>query len=210
MKTTEIRSAYDRLAGAASMLDQQIAETKKTVRRIKHDMINIEHARVVIQKVAQQTQKQLEYHISELVSLALQSIFPEPYSMKLQFELKRGRSEAALLFEKDGSVVDPILSSGGGPIDVASFALRVCVLTIHRPNLRRTIVLDEPFRFVSRDLQEKAGDLLCELSKKLNLQFIVVTHEQKLIEKADRAFEVTIKKGISSVRRLDGHKQNVV
>ena len=61
------------------------------------------------------------------------------------------------------------------------------------------IVLDEPFRFVSRDLQVKAGQMVKELAERLDLQFIVVTHNKDLIEAADRVFEVSLKDGESRV-----------
>ena len=47
--------------------------------------------------------------------------------------------------------------------------------------------------------QEHASIMLKELSQKLGLQFIIVTHEPVLANYADRIFEVKIRKGISKV-----------
>jgi DNA repair exonuclease SbcCD ATPase subunit len=62
------------------------------------------------------------------------------------------------------------------------------------------IILDEPFKFISRDLQERAGEILKTLSKKMNLQILMVTHIPEFIEVADKVFEVKKNdKGISRV-----------
>jgi DNA repair exonuclease SbcCD ATPase subunit len=61
------------------------------------------------------------------------------------------------------------------------------------------IILDEPFRFLSKDLQPRAGEMMNKLCKSLGLQIICVTHSQEIIENSDRIFEVTIKDGISKI-----------
>jgi DNA repair exonuclease SbcCD ATPase subunit len=68
------------------------------------------------------------------------------------------------------------------------------------PRTRNTIILDEPFRFLSEDHQEQAGNMMKEISRKLNLQILYITHNPILAEVADRTFNVSIKKGISFVK----------
>jgi len=61
------------------------------------------------------------------------------------------------------------------------------------------IVLDEPFRFLSKDLQPKAGIMLSQLSENLGIQFIMVTHNEAFVEQADTVIEVSQGKGVSRV-----------
>jgi DNA repair exonuclease SbcCD ATPase subunit len=62
------------------------------------------------------------------------------------------------------------------------------------------IILDEPFKFISRDLQERAGEILKKLSEKMKLQIIMVTHIPEFIEVADKVFEVRKnEKGVSRI-----------
>jgi ABC-type lipoprotein export system ATPase subunit len=70
---------------------------------------------------------------------------------------------------------------------------------MNRPHTRPVIILDEPLRFLSVDLQERASIMIKEISKKLGLQFIIITHEQTLASYADRVFETRIRKGITKV-----------
>jgi DNA repair exonuclease SbcCD ATPase subunit len=91
---------------------------------------------------------------------------------------------------KDGEEIDPMTASGGGVVHVASFALRIAMWSLQRPRPRETILLDEPFHFLSRDLQPKASELLKVISKRLGIQFVIVTHDDSLTEAADKVFEV--------------------
>ena len=50
-------------------------------------------------------------------------------------------------------------------------------------------------------MQSKASELLKELSDKLDLQFIVVSHTPSLAGTANRVFKVVQKDGVSTVRR---------
>jgi DNA repair exonuclease SbcCD ATPase subunit len=84
-------------------------------------------------------------------------------------------------------------------VDLAAFALRVALWRISSPALRPTIVLDEPFKHLSEDLQPKASALLKEVSSRLGVQFIMVTHSEELVESADRVFQVSLRRGMSRV-----------
>jgi DNA repair exonuclease SbcCD ATPase subunit len=89
-----------------------------------------------------------------------------------------------------------------GAVDVASFALRIASWSMARPRTDNVIILDEPFRFLSENYQERASNMLREVSQKLGIQLIIVTHETVLTTSADRIFEVSIKKGISQIKVL--------
>jgi len=195
------RNEIERLKGKQNHLHFQLNNNRKKAKKTKILLKRIESAQTIIQTVAQLTQKQLEYRISELVTLSMRAIFQEPYELKLKFEPKRGKTEARLLFIRDGEEFDPLSSAGGGPTDVASFSLRVALWSLKRPKSRNTLVLDEPFRFLSRDLQPKASDMLKQISKKLGLQIIMVSHSEDLIEEADRIFRVHKRKKQSIVKR---------
>jgi DNA repair exonuclease SbcCD ATPase subunit len=149
--------------------------------------------------VALKTQKQLSYHISEITSLALNTIFPEPYALEADFVQRRNKTECDLFFVRNDERIDPLSASGGGTVDVAAFALRVASWSMQRPRSRNTLILDEPFKHLSTNLLPLAGEMLKQISEKLQLQIIMVSHCTELIEAADRTFQVSIKKGISSV-----------
>ena len=188
------------LCGQRDLVINQLTDAELEALSLKQHGIILERAQLVIQNAAQQTQAQLEYQVSELVSLALAHVFPQPYTMVLRFENKRGRTEAGLYFkDAEGNEMSPMDASGYGVVDVASFALRLSLWTLCKPRSRATIILDEPFKFVSKDLQLRVAEMLQDLSARLKLQFIIVTHEEQLIAGANRVFRVTKNGAVSNV-----------
>jgi DNA repair exonuclease SbcCD ATPase subunit len=157
----------------------------------------LEEAQVFIQEIARQTQSQLKFVISDLVNLAIETCFPSEYIFDIDFKIERGKTSAKLLFIKNDVEVDPMDAAGGGVVDIVAFALRLSAWSLgHTDNV---IILDEPFRFLSKDLQPRAGEMMNKLCKSLGLQIICVTHSQEIIENSDRIFEVTIKDNTSKV-----------
>jgi len=200
MNLKEIRSTIERKKGQKEEIDSNIFKLKESSLYLTKEIRHSEKAQAIIQNVAKKTQAQLEFHISDIVSMALDTIFDNPYKFKIEFVLKRNKTECELLFEKDREKINPLSASGGGVVDIASFALRIALWTLQRPQSRNTIILDESFKFVSKDLLPRVGLLLRKLSQKLNLQIILVTHLSELIEEADKVFQVsTDKKGISKI-----------
>lgn len=139
-----------------------------------------EEAQELAQHVAQAVQQKAHDQIAKVVSRCLSAVFDEPYEFLIHFERKRGRTEARLTFDRDGMEVDPMTASGGGVVDIASFALRLSCLILNKPPLRRLLTMDEPFRFVSEEFRERVKNLLETLSEEMKTQFVMVTHINEL------------------------------
>lgn len=206
-KTLEsVRRAYDRACGQRDSVIKDLAAEKKNRKALVVLQDSIKEAQTIVAAVAAETQNAFTVHLSDLATLGLETVFDEPYKLRVEFETKRNRSEASIFFEpmtNEEGRIDPLEASGGGVVDIASFALRVSLWTLTGRTKRRSapvMILDEPFRFVSQDLQPRASQLLKEVSKRLGIQFIIVTHEQELIEEADRVFRVEKKNGRSTVK----------
>jgi len=175
------------------------AKTKFTTLVEQHQRrsLAIEKAQVIIQNVAKDTQQALVFQINDVVNTALQTCFPDEYEFHVEFEIKRNKVESRLVFTKNGFEINPMDASGGGVVDVAAFALRIAAWSLG--STENTLIIDEGFRFLSRDLQPRAADILSEISKELNLQIVQVSHSPDIIEKSDRIFTVTLVKDISKV-----------
>jgi len=185
-----------------SFLKKKISETIEKKKSSLQLLESVEKAQALIQQVAKETQESLKFHLEDIVQLAIDAVFPGEYDFKVNFEIKRGKTEAQLTFLRNGVSIDPQDSSGGGVSDVCSFALRLAVWSLGRT--RKFIVLDEPFRLLSRDLRPKASEMLKKLSKRLKLQVVIVSHEENLVEIADKLFSVKLREG------RDGYKKSHV
>jgi len=194
-----LRNRLEQEKGKRTQTDRWINELLQTVKDTGRELTRYEQAREIIREVGLETQKQLQFHISDITSLALEAVFEDPYELVAEFVQRRNKTECDLYFARDDSKVDPISASGGGAVDVASFALRIAAWSMQNPKRRNTIILDEPLRFLSVDKQERASQMIKELSDRLGIQFIIITHETTLTEYADKVFQVRLRKGVSRV-----------
>lgn len=194
-----LRTQLERQKGQQIQLQKTIALTDRNVKEKKRDLQRHEKAREIIREVGIKTQNQLSFHISDITSLALEAVFNDPYKLIVEFVQRRNKTECDLYFERDGNRVEPLSASGGGAIDVAAFALRIASWSMQRPKSRNVIILDEPLRFLSADHQEQASQMIKEVSQKLGIQFIIITHEPILASYADKVFETKIRKGVTEI-----------
>lgn len=198
------------ISNALKVLEQRKGQRKQVLDDLKKSQDKIdgliltarycEEAQVIIQNVAQVTQQELEYHVGELVTLALAAVFDDPYELSVEFIQRRGRTETDLWFVRGDAKVDPLSASGGGAVDVASFALRVALWSLAPKKTRPVLVLDEPLKFLKGgELPEKGARMIKEISERLGIQIIMISHIPDQIEGADFRIHVGIKNGISRV-----------
>lgn len=173
------RSLIDQVKFKYSHAVQTMEEERLRVKEAKVTLALQQQAVEIVQLVAQAVQQAVHSKIASVVSNCLEAVFDEPYTFHIEFERKRNRTEALLEFERNGLRLDPMSASGGGTVDVATFALRVACLVL-RKDIEQTLILDEPFRFLSKDLHHRLRPLLEGLSKDLGVQFIIVSHMDAL------------------------------
>ena len=177
---SDLQSRYNQLKGKRDLLNQELTSWNKDLVHHQDEESQLTEAAEIIRIAGRKVQMILEYRISKLVTEALKTVFPDPYEFQMQFLTKGGRIEAKIILTKDGEEFDPMSATGGGVVDVVAFALRIGCYLISQPRTRPTIILDEPFRFVSKDLQPRIRLMLDKISSELGIQFLIVTHEEIL------------------------------
>jgi len=207
MNLQTIRQRLEQQKGQKIQIEQSITQLKESLTDIKRNIRRHEQAREIVRAVGIETQRQLQFHISDITSLALDAVFPDPYELKVEFVERRNKTECDLKFVRDDMEVDPLTASGGGAIDVAAFALRIASWSMQRPRTRSTIILDEPFKHLKgAEANLKVLHMISEISRKIGVQIIMISDEriprEDIIENADRVFEVTIRNGQSKVKQL--------
>ncbi len=157
-----------------------VTTEKELLVKAERTLQHTQDAQEILQLIAQAVQQQSHDKIATVVSKCLESVFDDPYQFKIEFERKRGRTEASLRFVRRDLDADPLSAAGGGVVDVAAFALRVACLMLHRPRLSKVVILDEPFKFVSAQYREGVRTMLEELAKDLKIQIVMVSHIEEL------------------------------
>ena len=198
----ELKKVYERQVGKKEQVIKDISELQTELKTNRKKVKHLEKAHEIVKLVGGETQQQLRYHISDITSLALESVFPNPYKLIMDFVERRGKIECDLLFERDGNIIKPLSSGGFGAVDIAALALRVALWSMQTPRTRPTLLLDEPFKHLSEKYHEPASQMVKELSDKLGIQFIISTHIPILSEYADKVFNVKLKNKISIVKQI--------
>ena len=198
----EIRKTFEQKKGRKLEIESTISTLKQEIKDKKRDLIRHEQARIIIREVGMKTMSQLQYHISNITSLALEAVFDDPYKLETEFVERRNKTECDLYFTRDGIKTDPLGAAGFGAVDIAAFALRIASWSMLNPHARNVIIMDEPFKHLKGiEANKRALEMINEISKKLNIQIIMVSDEriprEDIIALADRVFEVTISKKIS-------------
>lgn len=170
---------------------QRLADTKRKIKLEERHEVVLKKCRAILHASALKIQKEVKTYLDSLVSMALKAVLEDPYQFEAIFETKHNETECRLVFKRGGEERDPLDSTGGGAVDVGAFALRVAM---QRMIFNRSVILlDEPFRNVSEDRHPFVMDLLETINRKLGLQLIMITHRNRLTDRADRV--ITIRKG---------------
>lgn len=187
----EIRDQFNKLKSERDFLVRsKESEQKKLEETQKQYETNLK-AREILQIVAQEVQSNLEYKVSKLISLGLNSVFEDKYDFSMKFELKRGTTECQLGLIKLGEsdeVINPVDTTGGGLNDLLSLLLRLSYWGLNKN--RPVMILDEPLKHLSRDYHEIASFTIKQISKELGLQLIVISHSAEMISQADNVIEI--------------------
>lgn len=202
MEIQKIKELYQQSKGMKNQLINLLEKSKLEKNQLEQKLKYVEQAQVFLQKVAQETQEHLKFQIEDIVNLALETCFPGEYEFEILFEISRGKTSAELSFkdQRSGRPIDPMNASGGGVADVVAFALRIACYAMEN-GTDNLIVLDEPMKFVSRDLLANVCEIFRTLADKLNLQVIMVTHIPELIDVADRVF--VVKKNSNGISEIN-------
>lgn len=206
MTVRELRQKVEYRKGQRDQLRRTADELEQKSVHTRRHGIRLELALEIAKQVGLLTQKQLEFHLSEQVSMAMDAVFDDPYRMKVNFLERRDRTEVEFLFCRRDMEFPAIGNAGGGAIDVACLALRVAYLSMRQDKkVRPLLLLDEPFsQLKGEDANLRALAVLREISKSLGIQIIMISDErvarEDIVGNADNVFCVAQdRKGVSIV-----------
>ena len=174
-----LRRMTDQLLSDRRATLSAIEEEKETLQKANTQLEVTQEGQKFIQELAQQVQQKAHKQIARVVSRCLSAVFGGDYQLRIEFEKKRGKTEATFVYMKDGHRVNPHVDSGG-VMEVTSLALRLASLVMTMPPARKLLVLDEPFRGLTDENLQKMAILLESLSAELGVQVIITTHDPQL------------------------------
>ena len=188
----QTRKKIEHAVGQRAMLQSRLEEKIAEEEALKRLRTARELMQVLVQKTAQETQEQLKMHLKDITQSALDVCFPGKYTFVLNFEMRRGKTECDILLESDGDTFSPLDSTGGGLVDTIAMGLRMACMILS--GNERILIMDEPFKFLSVNLKPVMAELLKELSHRLGIQVICVTHDDEFAAIADKSFSIKQKR----------------
>lgn len=182
MNPSKIQKQIDSILYEYTIANEKWMEEKKKLKESKRKYEEIEKALKIAQAVAESVQRKAHQQLSGLVTTCLKTIFGDEYSFQVRFLQKRNKTEAQLILLKDGhEITDALEQDSGGVLDVAGFGSRLACIMLQKPQPRKVMVLDEPFKFVSVEYKPRVAALLEKLSKDFKTQIILITHEKEYV-----------------------------
>jgi DNA repair exonuclease SbcCD ATPase subunit len=203
MATSSISKYADFLSEVKAekkLLLEKVEEKSDSVNVLKVLVGDLEDAQEVMNLTGALAQEEFEGFIEGMVTEALQVVFGSGYTFEMETKIVRNQPETYLYVVEDG-VKTPIKDDmvGGGLLDLISMVLRVVVWSIQTPRTRPVMILDEPGKNMDRNKIDQFVAMIRRFHELLGLQFIIVTHDNKIIEMADRSFLVTRSDGTADV-----------
>lgn len=205
MTVAELEKCVVRKKSEYDFLKTQLGKQAEQVENLELQIRDKIEARNIISEASRVTQKQFKDFVEQLVTLAIQSVFTEEdYKFVVKWELQNNRTQINLMVQQgEKEPYDPEDEQGGALLDIISFALRIVLWVLEKPRSRNTLILDEPFKYCG-DFTILAAKMVKNISKKLQLQIIMVTHSDVLKNVGDRSWKVhRVNGGSSHVNLLD-------
>jgi DNA repair exonuclease SbcCD ATPase subunit len=207
MNLQQIRNNLEQRKGQKIQIEKSIQILSNSLKEKKKDLRRHEQAREIIREVGLKTQQQLQFHISNITSLALEAVFDNPYQLEVEFVQRRNKTECDLYFVRNKNRVDPLNSAGIGAVDVAAFALRIASWSMQTPRSRNTLILDEPFKHLRGEKEnERVFQMIKNISEKLGIQIIMIgdvkVSKDVMLQYADKLFETELRKGITQIKEI--------
>lgn len=193
MNAILLRNSLLKKNAELEIAQNRIAKIIMEVARKKARIDTLEKCRQIVLQVGKDTQTELKSLTESTVTLALQSVYGLKYKFMVEFSYdKRDQLEVTFFVDKNGLKLEPRKDTMGyGVVDICSFSLRMVMWMLSNPQTTPLIVLDEPFKNASARFISMISEMVKQVSDMLGVQFIISTHIDGMIERADTVYHLT-------------------
>lgn len=184
----EFQSRVDKLDGFYQALKRQQESLTKEIIELKNSVDLYTKASLVIKHLLDTMVRDEINKMAGLVTYGLKAVFDDQdLAFKPVISKKNDRIYIELKTLNNG-VEEEFGTFGGSVAVVESFLLRIiCMLKM---KLARLILLDESFAAVGAEYIPNTSKLIGELSNKLNLDILLVTHEPEFKNYAKKVYRL--------------------
>jgi DNA repair exonuclease SbcCD ATPase subunit len=189
-KINQLKNIIDRNTFLKDSLEEKKEKIQEDISAINNEASSLTELKDFLMTVSANYRDQLCNLFTSLVTEALTSIFEKDIRFNIRLYSYRNEPAIDISVIEDNLEVDPQKSCGGGLNDVISFVIKIIFIYLKRSS--KIIILDEPLKFLSRDYIEQSSNFIHEISKRMNIQIILVSHKPDLEISCDKL--ITIEK----------------
>ena len=173
---------------------QQYNESLIAIQKMLQDQQTYEQSIDILKKMMDNLSRSQINHLSDLLNSSVQSIFfDRQYSIELQITELRNQNQLKILLHEDtpdGHVVSDINDNGYGLKGIIGFILQCYFIIYYKQE--PILFLDEAFGNLSSQYLPYLKSLIVSLTNKYGFRFILITHDERLMELADRTYRVRL------------------
>ncbi|MDY0314748.1 MAG: hypothetical protein RBR32_06695 [Bacteroidales bacterium] len=160
---------------------KKLKTTRIELGKLKKKLSAYEKTKATILLFAARAKEETKKYIENTITLALEIVFGKEYKAVLEVK----DQEVKFLVDKGGILLEPREEqTSGGLVDIYNLALQI---TSHKlePNTEPVFFLDQPCDNLDHKRKPLAAKFIKTITKDLNLQMNIITHEEEFIKIGD-------------------------
>lgn len=212
----QIKGQYHQRLGAKQTIETSLQHSQETLAKLEASSGDLVKALDLLSAVSKEAREQAKMHLESIVTEALRFISNDDYKFIIELGESGGKPSCEFYVESEVngelSRQKPEYSCGGTFVDIISTTLRYAYLKVFSdPEIKsKTIILDEPGKMVSELASIRFTEFVKYLGTELDKQTIMITHNDTLMNAADKTYLVTKHQGISKAMEAITHVQDQI
>ena len=169
-------------------INAKIGFLDNTISILENDLLNIIESRQFYKKAVDIVYERSIVELKDVLNSALSYIFKDKgLEIDVQLSDKRGKSLSFVIMN-NGKIVSLKKGMGMGVKCVIS-----CILHIYYLQCKdsKILMLDEAYSNISKEYISNFFDFISKLCQKLDFTVILITHDERFIEYANRVYEIS-------------------
>lgn len=213
--------SYENLEKQINDIDMKVTELtfmrKENINQvisIENEITHLENDLGILDKVSNLFKHLLDnlldekkQEIQKLVTYGLKTVFhDQDLRFHINIEPKYNTIYTSFKTEQVGVAEGDVLDSfGGGIVNIESFLLRI--ITLFQTKLTPFLFLDETFSHVSEEYVENTSILLSNVCKQLGLTIALITHEEGMLNHADKVYKASSVRNKLKLSEIDNGRK---
>lgn len=195
----DLRNQYQKLIGKRDSLQDRLSSIQSEISDLENEIDTLDYVSSVFRQLLDKEVVDSVQSVERLLTEALQAVFTDQ-DLKVESEVGESRGKVSVnlttIQDHGGGLVvggDITEGFGGAVCTVQSAVLRIFV-TLNR-GLRPLLLMDESLPAFDSNYVQNMGKFLSLLCNRLGLDILLVTHNQSLVDSADKAYRIDKKNG---------------